>query len=423
MAESLLERASRFIDESEYGGVQANNPTDGSFHELADDLGLVCAFSHVWTVGTPEGLAVFDTSLAPFGAMAVERIRAWRPTPFSHIVYTHGHVDHVGGTGAFLADAERSGSPRPVVLGHENVPVRFDRYRMTNGYNKVINERQFGPNGLGFPEDFVVPDRTFADVDVLDVGGLRIELHHDRGETDDHAWAWIPERRTVLCGDLFIWVLPNAGNPQKVQRFAADWAVALRRMAALEPELLCPAHGLPIEGRDRIAQVLDTTASLLEHLVGETLSRMNDGQTLDRILHEVQVPERYLDVPYLQPTYDEAEFVVRNVWRLYGGWYDGNPARLKPPADLAVAAEVAGLSGGALPLAVRAVEVAEAGDLRLACQLVEWAADAAPDDVAVHGHRAEVYRLRREAETSLMAKGIFGSARQRSLDVTGEDGR
>ena len=37
----------------------------------------------------------------------------------------------------------------------------------------------------------------------------------------------------LLPGDLFIWVFPNAGNPQKVQRYPDDWAVALRKMAVL----------------------------------------------------------------------------------------------------------------------------------------------------------------------------------------------
>ena len=38
-------------------------------------------------------------------------------------------------------------------------------------------------------------------------------------------------------GDLFIWAVPNAGNPQKVQRFASDWAAALREMAGCGAEL------------------------------------------------------------------------------------------------------------------------------------------------------------------------------------------
>jgi glyoxylase-like metal-dependent hydrolase (beta-lactamase superfamily II) len=413
----LLDRSARYIDDGVYEGPAANNPTDTSFHEVADDIGMVAAFSHVWALRSAGELALFDTSLAPFGDAAVRSLRGWSDEPIGSIVYTHGHVDHVGGAPSFLADAESRGHDRPRIVAHENAPVRFDRYELTHGYNAVINGRQFGPGGLQFPSRFVHPDETFGHHLTLAVGDATVELHHDRGETDDHAWSWVPEHRAIFCGDLFIWVFPNAGNPQKVQRYAADWAAALRKMQALEPELLLPAHGLPIAGRERIARVLDDTATALEGLLRDTLAMMNDGATLDEIVHAVRVPDRLTELPYLRATYDEPEFVVRNIWRLYGGWYDGNPARLKPPQDEALAAEVATFAGGPRALAARAVEVADAGDLRLACQLAEWAGATAPDDAEVHERRAEVYRRRRESESSLMSKGIFGTAAQSSEAV------
>jgi hypothetical protein len=51
-----------------------------------------------------------------------------------------------------------------------------------------------------------------------------------------------------------------------------------------------------------------------------------------------------------------------------------------------------------------------AGDARLACHLVEFAALAAPDDAAIRAARAEVLRARAESEHSLMARGIFNAA-------------
>src|SRR5690606_30110221 len=130
---------------------------------------------------------------------------------------------------------------------------------------------------------------------------------------------------------------------------------------------------LPIGGSARIRTVLETVASTLEDLVARVVALMNDGARLDEILHTVTVPDDVLALPYLRPLYDEPEFVVRNVWRLYGGWWDGDPAHLKPPPEAAVATEVATLAGGAAALAERAMAVADGGDLRLACQLVEWA--------------------------------------------------
>jgi alkyl sulfatase BDS1-like metallo-beta-lactamase superfamily hydrolase len=116
--------------------------------------------------------------------------------------------------------------------------------------------------------------------------------------------------------------------------------------------------------------------------------------------------------------YDEPEFVVRNVWRLYGGWYDGNPSRLKPAPDVAVAEEIAALAGSPAALASRALEVAAAGDLRLAGHLADWAGLAAPDDPDVHQTRAEIYERRVADATSTMAKGVFGWAARDSRAVT-----
>jgi Tfp pilus assembly protein PilF len=65
--------------------------------------------------------------------------------------------------------------------------------------------------------------------------------------------------------------------------------------------------------------------------------------------------------------------------------------------------------------------VADAGDLRLACQLVEWAVAADPEDRALHEARAEIYRARVKDERSLMARGVFSWAAHESTQVSEED--
>jgi alkyl sulfatase BDS1-like metallo-beta-lactamase superfamily hydrolase len=250
-----------------------------------------------------------------------------------------------------------------------------------------------------------------------------MSLRHGRGETDDHTWTWIPSLRAITAGDFLIWAFPNAGNPQKVQRFPGDWAAAMRDMAAMEPELYLPAHGLPIAGRERIAGVLDDVATALEGLVRDTLEMMNAGARLDEIVASVRVPAHLLEKPYLRPTYDEPEFVVRNIWRLYGGWWDGRADTLKPAPPARVAAEVAALAGGAQRLADRAVELADLGDdvsLRLACHLVELAVESASDSelASAHAARAHVYDTRRAAELSLMSRGIYKDAADTSREIS-----
>ncbi len=114
---------------------------------------------------------------------------------------------------------------------------------------------------------------------ILKVGGLSFELRHARGETDDHLWAWVPEKKALCVGDFIIWNFPNAGNPQKVQRYPIEWAAALRQMEALDAELLLPAHGLPVAGAGRVKTILSETATVLEDLARDVLELMNQGNS------------------------------------------------------------------------------------------------------------------------------------------------
>jgi alkyl sulfatase BDS1-like metallo-beta-lactamase superfamily hydrolase len=361
---------------------------------------------------TEAGLVLVDTAGPMFGAHVHAAIRAWSARPLHTVIYSHGHIDHVSGVSVFEAEGERG--PPLRVVAHEAVPARFDRYRLTAGYNGIINARQFRLPGLAWPTTYRYPDVTYRSELALEVGGVRFELRHGRGETDDHTWTWLPERKVLCTGDLFIWAAPNAGNPQKVQRYPLEWARALREMADLRAELLCPGHGYPIRGADRVRQALTETAELLESLHDQTVAMMNAGARLDDILHGVRAPAHLLARPYLRPIYDEPEFIVRNLWRLYGGWYDGNPARLKPAPESALAVELAGLAGGAARVADRAARLAAQGELALACHLAEIAAQAAPDDAGVHAVRAAVYRRRAEGEASTMARGIYHAAADES---------
>lgn len=421
----LLAMSSDIIDGRKAPGEMGPlNRITHELTELSNDLAVVEAFSHCIVFKTDDGLVSFDTSNEHGGKRCVDAIKSWTDDPFHTVVFTHGHIDHVGGCGAFCAAYE---GHQPRIVGHENVKSRFDRYRMTNGYNHVINERQFGQfkrrgYDLAGESHFLPlatpdPDLTYQSHLHLSVGGLDITLNHSRGETDDHTWAWIPEHKAICAGDFFIWAFPNAGNPQKAQRYPREWAQALRRMSEQGAELFLPAHGLPIGGKERIKTVLTEVADVLDGMVNDTLTMMNEGSSLNDIIHAVSVSPDLLAKPYLAPIYDEPEFVVRNIWRLYGGWYEGNPAYLKPAPDAVVAAELASLAGGALRLAERALEVAE-DDPRLACHLAEFAVQAAPGDKAIHHLRAQVYQIRRNGETSLMSKGIFGTAANQSRGIS-----
>jgi glyoxylase-like metal-dependent hydrolase (beta-lactamase superfamily II) len=378
--------------------------------EYRPGLAFVASFANVVAIATGDGLVLVDTGSAMAASGIHAAVRAWSAAPVHTVIFTHGHIDHVMGVSRFEQESRPAGAAPVRVVAHEAIRDRFARYRLTAGYNGVINARQFALPHLAWPTDYRDPDLVYRDHLTLEIGGQTLELHHDRGETDDHTWVWLPAHGALCTGDLFIWAAPNCGNPQKTQRYPLEWARALRAMARLGARILLPGHGPAIEGAERVAQALGDTAALLESLCEQTVALLNQGAPLDTILAQVHAPADLLARPYLRPVYDEPEFVVRNLVRQLAGWWDGNPARLKPPRDAALAVEVAGLVGGPERLIERARALAAAGDHALACQLAEWARAAAPDDDAVRRARAAIYSARAAAESSLMARNIFRAA-------------
>ncbi len=383
--------------------------------EVAPRTWFASLFSGVVAFETDAGMVLVDTGLKRLSPSLAALLRGKTQIAVHTVIYTHGHVDHAHGLEPFLLP----GQTPPRVIGHKNMPARFERYRKTAEHNSALNARQFG----GSVDDVVrddaletfsqpppTPDTLYDDRLEIEVGGVAFELHHCRGETDDHTWVFCPDRGVLCPGDLFIWSVPNAGNPQKVQRYPWDWAAGLRKMARCQPRTLCPGHGGPIiNDPDLIGRMLVETADYLDALVEQTLTLLKRSSPphVD-IVRAVEPPAT--DAPWLQPVYDEAEFIVRNIIRYYGGWYSGRPSELKPAPRAAVAFELAALVGSAQALAERAQALAGSGQLQLACHLADLALEAAPTNLAVQEVVAELYEQRAAAETSLMAINLFRSA-------------
>ncbi|MFV0523591.1 MAG: alkyl sulfatase dimerization domain-containing protein [Acidimicrobiales bacterium] len=409
--------------------VQRIHDDDGQVtgEEIDDGVLFLKSVASVNAIDTGDGLVMLDTGGLFDRKVVHGEVRRWRPdTPLAAAVYSHHHIDHIYGTALFEAEAADHGWARPVVYAHEEVPANFDRYEITQGWNTAINRRQFAidqPNWR-WPSEYRRPDVTYHRHLTFTRGADTFELHHARGETDDATWTWVPERRILHPGDLFIWAVPNAGNPQKVQRYLSDWAAALREMAALEPEIMLAGHGLPIFGSERVVPALLDTAELLDSVEAQTLAIMNQGKNLDTCLHEVTVPEHLRTQPYLRPVYDHPQFLIRNVWRRYGGWYDGEPDNLLPAPRAQQAREWVALAGGVAPVLARAQALLADGDARAACHLVEFAALAEPGNADVWVVRAEAYQAYSSTQESSMARNILGHAarasEQHKRDIAGD---
>ena len=377
----------------------------GPAHEVAPDVFMHPAFVNTYALKTPVGLLLVDPGLPQNADGVHSAIRAWSDASLHTAVYTHGHADHAFGLRPFLQAGEH-----PHIIAQENCPQRFHRYRLTHGWNAHINQRQFSLPQPMFPDRFDWPTLTFRDALVQHMGDLEVQYRAAKGETDDHCYVWIPARRYLFTGDLIIWFAPNCGNPQKVQRYPVEWASALEEMASLQAEWLFPGHGLVVHGAAAVQLILLDTARYLRSIIDQVLARMNAGQTPEEIFHAVEPNPELAGRPFLQANYDHPKFIVRNLLRLWGGWWNGNAADLLPATWEVQAREIAHLAGGVEAIVARGRTLLEQGDAVLAAHLAEWATRAAPQDESAQRLKRDVYAKRLEDARALMAQGIFRAA-------------
>ena len=327
---------------------------------------------------TDDGVVLFDVGFRFSGPQILRELRKITDQLVRYIIYGHGHVDHAGGTQAILDEAQQRGDPRPLIVAHSNLPRRFDRYQYMSSYQNHINRIQFAiPEFLPeFAKIYIYPDVTYDVTIQFRLGGITFLLFHAMGETDDHTWMWVPEKRVAAVSDLWAWFCPIIGNPFKIQRYEIEWAEALEAIAGREPEILLPGHGLPISGMDKIRDACTTVALALRYLHDQVIAMLNQGKWPEEILHTFDWPEEFKNSPYLRPIYGHPYFIVKDILRRYHGWFDGNPTNLFPSRYADVAREMVELLGNTEILLNRARELQAREEEQLALHLV---------DVVIHG--------------------------------------
>src|SRR5579875_3049734 len=259
----------------------------GELEEIAPKVAFCRWLANFAVCKTDEGLVLIDCGSYLNQEETLAKVRSYSSARVHTVIYTHGHLDHAGGMGPVAAEAGRNRVARPRVVGHRAIAERFDRYKRAPQYHWRVDALVFGAEAA-FPTDFVYPDTNFDHQLNVVAGAEKFQCHHARGETEDHCWVYIPSAKVLCTGDFFIWAAPAAGHPLKTQRYARDWAEALRAMAKTGAEILLPGHGSPIFGAIRVRQALNDTAEYLSKIHDQALELINQGAALDEVLHSVK---------------------------------------------------------------------------------------------------------------------------------------
>jgi linear primary-alkylsulfatase len=387
------------------------------------------ALGNVIFVLTARSVVVVDTTEGQEPAQAVlDDFRKISGLPVSHIIYTHSHGDHINGAMVFAG-------PDTPIIAQQDHAEELRKYRLLKGYNRKLNRVQWAANvprqrrGASLAVDllnpgesgYLEPTITFAEEYQFTEGGLRFELYHTQGETVDHLMVWLPELATLLPGDLFYWSFPMLASPGKPDRPVLEWAASLDRMRPLHAAYLVGSHSRPLQGREQIDGALDHYARAIRWVHDQTVERMNEGEPLYQICQEVHLPPDLAALPYLQPVYGTVEWGIIGVFRQYTGWYDFDPAHLRPSDPREVQRALAEAAGGAAPILKRAHKAAEGGRLQLALELAETALGS-DQDAQAHGFRAGILERLAEQTVNGVEKNIYREAAVEEYAASQADG-
>lgn len=333
---------------------------------------------------TDEGLVLVDTGMVPAGPAVLDAIRSVSDKPLHTIIYTHGHIDHAYGAWALLEAGET-----PQIVAQEAIMPRFERYiELRGSLAKYMSqkEEQF-PHSMA---DLVLPDTLFEDRLELEIGGETFVLQHHKGETDDQLYVWVPGRQILATADYYQGFMPNAGNGKRVQRYVKEWIVALREMAALNAQIILPAHGEAITDPVTVKKELMLLADAFESIREQTIAGLNQGLRKDQIAESIRLPEELAAEHSLREQYVSYKDVSKMILKRYTGWWDDLPSQWTPAPVEAQYAMIAELAGGVDALLEKAREVLPQ-DVQMASHITDWAWLLDPENPAVQQLVIDVY--------------------------------
>ena len=167
--------------------------------------------------------------------------------PVKAIIYTHGHLDHVHGTGAFLEEGEDI-----EIYAHES---HVDFYINENSVlGPIAAVRSGHASGAFLPSEgedrfnlgvlapmepgtisYAFPTQTFSDELEVEISGVKMKMVFVAGESSDQIYIWLPDQEVLLIGDNIYAIIPNVYTLRgSVYRDPMNYVNALDKMIPLD---------------------------------------------------------------------------------------------------------------------------------------------------------------------------------------------
>lgn len=240
-------------------------------------------------VVTPDGVIATD----PIGylrpravATYIDEIRKVTRSPIRHVVYSHHHYDHIAGGRPFK-------DLGATFIAHRSAKSRLEALRNP---------------------DVVIPDVAVDDRHVIELGGVRVELHYvGRNHSDNTLVMLIPRDKILFAVDFIPIKRVNFRN--MLDSYLPDWFDSLDRVLAMDWDRLIPGH--PYAG-GRLGTKEDVRAlkQFMTDLSDAVRQAASQGKCWDQAIKEIRLPKYEKWAAYDQ-------FLPGNIERFCSYWGGG----------------------------------------------------------------------------------------------------
>lgn len=359
-------------------------------------------------VETSNNVVIIDTLGSEENAQELyDKFRKVTDKPVKAIIYTHNHLDHVGGATIFYDEF------KPEIYAQENITYNLDN--ITTTIRPIIFERSARQFGIPLPENEIIhqgiggfleidsssvlgivrPSILFDDKLTLEIDNLTFELVHVPGETDDHLYVHIPEKEAVMVGDNFYRSFANLYAIRGTKfRNPMEWVRSLDKIRTLNAMYLVPSHSRPISGNENVQKALTDYRDGIQFLHDQTIRNINKGLTPDEIVQKVKLPEHLANSPYLKPFYGSLSSYIRSTFSGYLGWFSGNITDLHPLSPEERAIKISNLAS-------KQVKLLDEVKLAISNREYQWALELADMILAIDPEDKDAKNLKADASDKL----------------------
>ncbi len=361
--------------------------------EVADGVWVAIGYDLANTilVQTSAGNVVIDAGMSPARSqVSRDALLAKAPGKTAAIVFTHSHIDHVGGATAWFEDGTEVWATdrfQEHFFKQYGVFLPAENARGARQFGRDVPVGQLPCSGLGRRVDIkaaldvgvVLPTHTFSGTHELTVGDVTLSLVEAHGETDDQLFVWHEAAGVLIPGDNWYRAFPNLYTIRGARpRPVGSWISSLDAMRRKEARVLLPSHTIPVTGKDAVAAALTSYRDGIQWVRDETIRRANRGQSVDVIAAELALPPHLADVPALAELYGQIDWSARAIYGNELGWFDGKAQRLYPLAPNERADRLVAHIGGAEAVRAAATTAQQQGEHAWALELLTMLGDAQP---------------------------------------------